>query len=118
MEYFAKFLIILVALEHFYILYIEMFAWETLWKKVFKWALKEELFSKTVLLAANQGLYNGFLGAGLLWSIYTWDKNVLIFFFICVIVAASYWAYKSTKSILLKQWLPAILALFSVFLFL
>lgn len=118
MEYFVKFLIILVTLEHFYILYIEMFAWETLWKKVFKWALKEELFSKTVWLAANQGLYNGFLGAGLLWSIYTWDQNVSIFFLICVIIAAFYWAYKSTKSILLKQWLPAILALFSVFLFL
>ena len=118
MEYFVKFFIILVALEHFYILYIEMFAWETTWKKVFKWALPDEMFSKTKWLAANQGLYNGFLWAWLLWSLYTWDVKVTIFFLICIIIAALYWAYKSSRSILLKQWLPAISALISVILFL
>ena len=96
MDILAKILIIIVTLEHFYILYIEMFAWETTWKKVFKWVLPDEIFSKTKWLAANQGLYNGF----------------------CIIIAALYWAYKSSRSILLKQWLPSILALISVVLFL
>ncbi|RKW21400.1 DUF1304 domain-containing protein [Candidatus Gracilibacteria bacterium] len=118
MDVLAKILIIIVALEHFYILYIEMFAWETTGKKVFKGALPDEMFSKTKGLAANQGLYNGFLGAGLLWSLYTGDVKVTIFFLSCVIIASLYGAYKSSRSILLKQGLPAILALISVILFL
>ena len=61
-------LVSLVALEHLYILYMEMFAWETLGKKTFKGSLPDELFKPTKKLAANQGLYNGFLSAGLIWS--------------------------------------------------
>lgn len=107
-----------VALEHLYILYIEMFAWETLGAKVFKGALPEELFAKTKGLAANQGLYNGFLSAGLVWSFLIstpdWSYNVRCFFLSLVIVAASYGALRSSRSILLKQGLPAILALIAV----
>lgn len=110
----------LVAIEHLYILYIEMFAWETLGKKTFKGALPEELFAKTKGLAANQGLYNGFLAVGLLWSFWIdnpeWAFNIRVFFLGCVIVAAIYGAVKSSKSILLKQGLPAILAMIFVLL--
>lgn len=66
MDILPKILIALLSLEHFYILYIEMFAWEILGKKTFKGALKNEFFTPTKNLAANLGLYNGFLAAGLL----------------------------------------------------
>lgn len=120
MDIIAQILTALVAIEHLYILYIEMFAWETIGKRTFKGALPEELFSKTKGLAANQGLYNGFLAAGLLWSFFIddvqWAFNVRTFFLGCVIVAALYGAYKSSKSILIKQGLPAILAMIFVLL--
>lgn len=120
MDIIAQILTALVVIEHLYILYIEMFAWETIGKRTFKGALPEELFSKTKGLAANQGLYNGFLAAGLLWSFFIddaqWAFNVRVFFLGCVIVAALYGAYKSSKSILIKQGLPAILAMIFVLL--
>ncbi len=110
----------IVALEHLYILYIEMFAWETTGRKVFKGALPDELFSSTKGLAANQGLYNGFLAAGLLWSFFiddvTWSFNVRVFFLCCVVVAALYGGFRSSKSIILKQGFPAILALVTVYM--
>ena len=61
MQILSTILVALVALEHLYILYMEMFAWETLGKKTFKGSLPNELFKPTKKLAANQGLYNGFL---------------------------------------------------------
>ncbi|ATU05489.1 hypothetical protein BKN14_03500 [Candidatus Gracilibacteria bacterium HOT-871] len=118
MEIFTKILITLVALEHFYILYIEMFAWETIGKKIFAGALEEKLFSVTKGLAANQGLYNGFLGVGLLWSLYMNDKNISLFFLGCIIVAGLYGAYKSSKSIFFKQALPAIITMIFTIIFL
>ena len=62
MQFLSTILVALVALEHLYILYMEMFAWETLGKKTFKGSLPNELFKPTKKLAANQGLYNGFSG--------------------------------------------------------
>lgn len=115
MQILSKILIGLVAFEHLYILYIEMFAWETLGKKTFKGALKEELFEPTKGLAANQGLYNGFLSAGLIWSLLiedtAWSKNIAIFFLGCVVVAGLYGTFRSSKAIFYKQALPAIIAL-------
>lgn len=108
----------IVALEHLYILWMEMFAWETVGKKTFRGALPEELFKATKGLAANQGLYNGFLAAGLIWSFFIenpeWSFNIRVFFLGCVFVAALYGGITSSKSILLKQGLPAILALICV----
>jgi monoamine oxidase len=79
MNLLANFLITFVALEHLYILYMEMFAWTTLGKKTFK-SMPESLFEPTKALAANQGLYNGFLSAGLIWSLFIsdadWHSNV------------------------------------------
>lgn len=109
----------LVAVEHLYILWIEMFAWTTKGKATFT-SIPPDLFEPTKVLAANQGLYNGFLAAGLVWSLFIadaqWSVNIAIFFLSCVIVAAVYGAFTASKSILLKQGVPAILALLLVLL--
>lgn len=109
----------LVALEHLYILWIEMFAWETRGKKTFK-TIPEELFARTKGLAANQGLYNGFLSAGLIWSFFIqdvcWTTNIRVFFLICVVVAGIFGALTASKKIFFVQALPAIIALLFVWL--
>jgi putative membrane protein len=111
----AQILIGLVAAEHLYILWMEMFAWETRGKKVFKGALREDLFKPTKALAANQGLYNGFLAAGLIWTFFIndhhWKINVAVFFLTCVIVAGIYGAYSADRKIFFVQGLPALIAL-------
>lgn len=110
-------LTIFVALEHFYFLILEMFLWTT--KKGIKtFGLKSEAFAKdTKVLAANQGLYNGFLASGLLFSVFKKDTQFTIFFLVCVIVAGIYGAY-STKKVALfyVQAVPAIVALISFFI--
>jgi len=115
METFLNILIGIIALEHLYILYMEMFAWETLGKKTFKEALPEQLFKPTKGLAANQGLYNGFLAAGLIWSFFiedpAWNSNIAIFFLCCVAIAGIYGALTASKKIFVVQALPAIIAL-------
>ena len=110
----ATILVVLVALEHLYILWIEMFAWTTKGREVFKGVLPDELFERTRGLAANQGLYNGFLAAGLIWGLTS--LRVQLFFLLCVVTAATYGAMRSSRSILFKQGLPAILALIALLL--
>jgi putative membrane protein len=115
METLANILVGVVALEHLYILYLEMFAWETKGKKAFRGSLRPELFAPTKVLAANQGLYNGFLAAGLIWSFFitdrAWSINVAVFFLSCVIVAGVYGAITASKKIFFIQVLPALIAL-------
>lgn len=122
MELLPKILIAVVALEHLYILWLEMFAWETRGKQVFKGSLKDELFTPTKTLAANQGLYNGFLAAGLLWSLLIsnpeWSRNVALFFLGCVSVAGIYGAVTASRKIFFVQAVPALVALAAVLLFL
>lgn len=112
-------LISFVALEHCYILWLEMFAWTTRGKKVFK-GLPEHMFEPTKTLAANQGLYNGFLAAGLIWSLLIsdpgWSKNISLFFLCCVLVAGIYGSLTASRSIFVVQALPAILAILAVLL--
>lgn len=104
----------LVALIHCYILWFEMFAWETRGKKVFK-NFPKDLFGQTKTLAANQGLYNGFLAAGLIWTFFIqnpeWSDNVAVFFLLCVAVAGMYGAATAEKKIFFVQALPAIIPL-------
>ncbi|WP_321479098.1 DUF1304 domain-containing protein [uncultured Bacteroides sp.] len=111
----AEALIGIVALEHLYILWMEMFAWETAGKKVFKKSFAEDLFAKTKGLAANQGLYNGFLAAGLVWSFFiedsVWQENVALFFLSCITIAGIYGALSANKKIFFIQALPALLAI-------
>lgn len=96
----VKILIVAIALLHLYFLWLEMFVWTTKAKKVFR-SLPEDLFEKTKVLAANQGLYNAFLAAGLIWSVVIvdeiWSKNIAFFFLMCVAVAGCY-GYYSTQS--------------------
>jgi putative membrane protein len=114
----APILIALVAIEHLYILYMEMFAWETLGKKTFRGSMPDELFKPTKKLAANQGLYNGFLAAGLIWSFFIkdaiWKSNIALFFLSCVLVAGIYGGLTAHKKIFITQGLPALLALLAV----
>ena len=105
-------LIAFVAFEHCYFLILEMFLW-TKPKGIKTFGLKSKEFAeKTKVLAANQGLYNGFLSAGLVWSLIIENLDVSIFFLSCVIIAGIYGAY-STKKIRLFyiQAIPAIFAL-------
>lgn len=115
MHLISQILIALVALEHLYILWLEMFAWETQGRKVFRGSLKPEMFKPTKILAANQGLYNGFLAAGLVWSLLigdvVWAKNVGLFFLGCVIVAGIYGGLTASRKIFYVQAVPAIIAL-------
>ncbi len=110
----------IIALEHLYILWLEMFAWETKGKQAFKGALAPELFQPTRTLAANQGLYNGFLAAGLAWSFFidnmAWVQNVRIFFLVCVVLAGIYGGLTASRKIFFIQALPALIALASVLL--
>lgn len=120
MEIAARVFVGLVAIEHLYILYMEMFAWETLGKKTFKGVIPDELFGPTKALAANQGLYNGFLAAGLIWTFLiadeVWRENVSLFFLACVIVAGVYGGLTASKKIWVTQALPALIALIFVLL--
>ena len=83
--------------------------------------LPSDMFEKTKALAANQGLYNGFLAAGLIWSLLIqdpiWSKNVALFFTSCVVVAGVYGAATAMKKIFFTQALPALITL-TVLLFL
>lgn len=110
----AKLLIVIIALLHSYFLILEMFLWTTRGPKVFR-NFPKELFEPTKTLAANQGLYNGFLAAGLLWSLFIsdeiWQKNVALFFLGCVAIAGIYGALTASKKIFYIQALPAIVAI-------
>lgn len=101
----------LVAFEHIYFLVLEMFYW-TKPKGMKAFGLSKEQAESSKVLAANQGLYNGFLAAGLIWGIASGKTDVIVFFLICVSVAGIYGSY-STKMIKLfyVQAVPALLAL-------
>jgi putative membrane protein len=116
MEIAAKIIVALVALEHLYILWLEMFAWTTRGPKVFGTkGVSPTYFEETKTLAANQGLYNGFLAAGLIWSLAIgdnlWSTYVALFFLGCVLVAGLYGAATASKRILYVQALPALVGL-------
>ena len=117
MHIISKIAVIIIALFHLYFLWLEMFAWTTKAKKVFR-TIPEDLFEKTKVLAANQGLYNGFLSAGLVWSLFIsdeiWSENVALFFLSCVAIAGIYGAYSASKKIFFVQALPAIIAIISI----
>lgn len=112
-------LVALVALEHVYILVLEMFLWTTP-RAQKSFGTTPQFARETKSLAANQGLYNGFLAAGLVWSLLhpndTFSVQLQLFFLICVAVAAVYGGMTAKKSILVVQGLPAFIALLAVVL--
>lgn len=114
MEIAVKILIGVIAFLHLYFLYFEMFAWTTKGRKIFR-KYPAEFFEKTRALAANQGLYNGFLAAGLIWTFFItnefWRINISLFFLGCVAVAGIYGAMTADKKIFFVQALPALITI-------
>src|SRR5437660_5420937 len=109
----AKILIALVALEHVYFLVLEMFLWTTPRTRA-AFGMNAEQAEQTKVLAANQGLYNGFLAAGLIWSLIAvapQAKELALFFAACVLVAGLYGGATANKRIFLIQAAPAGIAL-------
>lgn len=110
----AQIITVLVALMHCYFLWLEMFAWTTKARKVFR-NFPLDLFEPTKGMAANQGLYNGFLAAGLFWSLVIsskeWSVNVALFFLTCVLIAGIYGAISVSKKIFFVQGIPALLGI-------
>ncbi|MEK8127290.1 DUF1304 domain-containing protein [Paenibacillus filicis] len=109
----------LVALEHIYILFLEMFMWATP-KGMKTFGTTREFAEASKSLAANQGLYNGFLAAGLIWGLLYPDAvvagQIQLFFLICVLVAAIFGGLTAKRSIMLVQGGPALLAILAVLL--
>jgi len=113
----ADAVVLLVALIHLYILVLEMFLWTTpRGRKAF--GLKPDFAEATKVLAANQGLYNGFLAAGLLWGLSQGAAGgpVKTFFLLCVLVAGLYGAATASRKILFIQALPAAVGLLLLWL--
>ncbi|MDF4220421.1 MULTISPECIES: DUF1304 domain-containing protein [Maribacter] len=110
----TKLVTALVAFIHIYILWFEMFAWTTTGRKVFR-NFPKDLFEPTKSMAANQGLYNGFLAAGLIWSFFItnieWSANVALFFLSCVAIAGIYGATTVSKKIFIVQSVPALIGI-------
>ena len=114
MKILADVMVALVAALHVYFLVFEMFLWTTpRGLKTFGNTLAKA--NDTAVLAANQGLYNGFLAAGLLWGVVypvpSFGLEIKTFFLGCVIIAGAYGAYSVSKRILYVQAMPAIVAL-------
>lgn len=106
----AGILTFLVAVEHIAILVLEMFFWDhPLGQNIF--GMTPEVSAASAVLAANQGLYNGFLAAGLFWGLFTDRRAVVIFFLICVVTAGVFGGLTAKTSILMTQALPAFVAL-------
>jgi putative membrane protein len=111
----ANVLVGLVALIHLYIVYLEMVLWDTpRGHKAF--SLTPEFASASKVLAANQGLYNGFLAAGLIWGLYLGEAGfqIKMFFLLCVAIAGLYGAATVGRKILFIQTVPAALALIAL----
>ncbi|MDN4500828.1 DUF1304 domain-containing protein [Alteromonadaceae bacterium BrNp21-10] len=103
-------LIVIIAMLHLYFLILEMFLWDKpAGMRAFKLSLEHA--QRTKAMAANQGLYNGFLSAGLLWGLIDYQHNVLVFFLSCVSIAGVFGALTVSKKIFYIQALPAIIAL-------
>ncbi|HSX95503.1 MAG TPA: DUF1304 domain-containing protein [Hydrogenophaga sp.] len=113
----ANVVVLLVALIHVYILVLEMFLWDKP-KGMKAFNLTPEFAAQTKVLAANQGLYNGFLAAGLFWGLFLGPEGFAVkgFFLLCVLVAGLYGAATASKRILFVQAVPATLGLVLLYL--
>ncbi|MEO9633450.1 MAG: DUF1304 domain-containing protein [Parasphingorhabdus sp.] len=119
MRILASLCIGLIAALHLYIAWFEMFAWTTRGPAVFT-AFPADLFESTTAMAANQGLYNSFLAAGLIWSLFIkddiWQRRVATCFLLFVAMAGLFGAYTVSPRTALVQSVPAVIALLLVWL--
>ena len=110
----ASIVIAVVALLHVYFLVLEMFLWDKpMGRRAF--GLTAEFATQSKTLAANQGLYNGFLAAGLIWALAAQRSDVAMFFLGCVLIAGIYGGFTASRKILLVQALPAAIGLALLF---
>lgn len=114
MQTLTMILVIFIAIEHLGFLYLEMFLWsKPAGLKIFHH--KKEAAEKSKVLAANQGLYNGFLAAGLIWGLIQPNADfayqIILFFLSCITVAGIYGGLTANKTIFIIQALPAIMAI-------
>ena len=119
MQIASRILATIVALEHIFFLVLEMFLWQSLGVRLFK--LDPDFAAESARLAMNQGLYNGFLAAGIIWAAYfikdrTFRFQALVFFLSCVLVAGIFGGLTVKMTIMFTQGLPALLALIFTFL--
>jgi len=115
MNILANVVIGIVAILHLGFLVLEMFLWnKPLGMKTF--GMTQEFADASATLAANQGLYNGFLAAGLIWGLWADLLPVKVFFLVCVLVAGAYGGLTARRTILFIQGLPALIGLILVFL--
>ena len=106
----ANLLTLLVAVFHVGILVLEMFFWDhPIGHKIF--AMTPEVAESSAVLAMNQGLYNGFLAAGLFWGLLSSRRDIKVFFLVCVVVAGIFGGVTAKPSIIFTQALPALIAL-------
>jgi putative membrane protein len=106
----SRLLTILVAIEHIGILVLEMFFWDhPVGQRIF--GMTPEVSAASATLAANQGLYNGFLAAGLFWGLFSGRRSIVIFFLGCVVVAGLFGGLTAKTSIIFTQAMPALVAL-------
>jgi putative membrane protein len=104
-----------VAVEHIGILVLEMFFWNhPVGQRIF--GMTPEVSASSATLAMNQGLYNGFLAAGLFWGLLTNRNDVKMFFLACMVIAGIFGGLTAKTSIMFTQGLPALLALVSTFM--
>ena len=113
MRMIALLLTAFVALSHVGIMILEMFYWDhPIGRQIFN--MTPQVSASSAILAANQGLYNGFLAAGLIWGLVAGRRDLKVFFLCCVMVAGVYGGLTAKMSILYTQGAPALLALLAV----
>jgi putative membrane protein len=113
MKLYANILTAIVAIEHIGILVLEMFFWNhPFGQRIF--GMTPEVSAASAALAANQGLYNGFLAAGLFWGLIAGRRDIKLFFLVCVTIAGIFGGLTAKTSIFFTQALPAAVALISV----
>jgi putative membrane protein len=115
MKIVADLVIAIVAILHLGFLVLEMFLWNhPVGRKTFK--MTQEVAESSATLAANQGLYNGFLAAGLVWGLLSGAFSIKLFFLVCILIAGIFGGFTAKRSILYIQALPALLALLLLYL--
>ncbi len=115
MTFIVNLVIGVVALLHLGFLVLEMFFWNhPVGRRTFK--MSKEVSESSATLAANQGLYNGFLAAGLIWGLLSGEFSVKLFFLLCVLIAGIFGGFTAKRSILYIQALPALLGLVLLYL--